>query len=1062
MPLNDRDRREIDELIAQKLDLVSAFRDLPEDAREQIAEDIERYLYSRQPHLRKPENFYTPRITISDQDINTNESGVLKGHAGPTLPRWINFIGGSGTLDNEDFAKVNISVGAGADCMFDYLVSSCFASLAGFSEGQTFTSLSGCTFRGYSTIQGAVTAAGALGASDSSTVFVCRGTYAEQVVAAQGNNSALRIIGSGQGNTTIQPTNAMSGIALDLDNIASDAGIIEVEGITVDTTVMSGAGVGIRFLSPSRARVQNCRVVGVSGDTGVQATSASSTVGIWFDNVNFSGSITGASLGDTCTGHFINCAFESSTIGISVSHNAQGSAEHCLFATNTVGVSFVAGSPRNFIVKGSTFFNCTDGILGTSSSGYPHSIGIDDNQFISCTDAIDFSGLVGDCEGVGIRGNVFTDTGTNVGIRLHSTRFKNSLITDNIFNGGPGDSFTSGNEIVGMTAAQAATANTQIAHNVTDSGATLPDTHLLLSSLDHQHTGTGDGGGTIQPDVLKLPVPTTLTIASGAITATQSQHYIDGEGGLDDVLDTINGGVDGFVLVLHYGANGKIEISDTGNIAAAGDGTFLSLGDNIQEIWLKYDAVSSTWWIQNDSYSDHIQNFDVSGTVGIDTDGVIAINAESTSVAEVTANQFRVLTGAHTEVETLNANEEVTLEKNINIAGTFQFGVLTAKTISSDQIAVAVTDSSYITLAGQAGAADDLDGITGGAQGQVLVLSAVSDSVTITIKHNNAGGSSGAKIFTASGSDIVLDDIHDCVAFIYKTALDSGNGGWMQIADPATYTADAAHVAAADPHTGYILESLLDAKGDLISASADNTPAKLTVGANDTILMADSGQTTGLKWAAAATTTEIADIATSESAGTSDTYARGDHVHAAPHSGISTTGLKASLMLMAAAGKATTAVTGCAAPAVIDSGSENVEYWAAAFDQTTQEHIFWNIIMPENWDASTLTAKFYWTALAGGASESVRWGIAMMAAGEGDPLNTAFGTAVEVQDDWTVDGDVHISDETSAITPSGTGAAGDYMTIRVYRDTGDSGDDLTDDAYLIGVRLEYGITALSA
>jgi hypothetical protein len=61
-------------------------------------------------------------------------------------------------------------------------------------------------------------------------------------------------------------------------------------------------------------------------------------------------------------------------------------------------------------------------------------------------------------------------------------------------------------------------------------------------------------------------------------------------------------------------------------------------------------------------------------------------------------------------------------------------------------------------------------------------------------------------------------------------------------------SADAAHVAAGDPHPGYVLESLLDAKGDLISATADNTPAKLTVGANGTFLKADSAQPSGLTW----------------------------------------------------------------------------------------------------------------------------------------------------------------------------------------------------------------------
>jgi hypothetical protein len=46
-----------------------------------------------------------------------------------------------------------------------------------------------------------------------------------------------------------------------------------------------------------------------------------------------------------------------------------------------------------------------------------------------------------------------------------------------------------------------------------------------------------------------------------------------------------------------------------------------------------------------------------------------------------------------------------------------------------------------------------------------------------------------------------------------------------------------------------IQNAIVDAKGDLIAATAADTPARLAVGANDTILMADSTAATGLKWA---------------------------------------------------------------------------------------------------------------------------------------------------------------------------------------------------------------------
>ena len=55
-----------------------------------------------------------------------------------------------------------------------------------------------------------------------------------------------------------------------------------------------------------------------------------------------------------------------------------------------------------------------------------------------------------------------------------------------------------------------------------------------------------------------------------------------------------------------------------------------------------------------------------------------------------------------------------------------------------------------------------------------------------------------------------------------------------------------------DDHPQYIKNSEYNAKGDILSASADDTPAILSVGTNDQVLTADSGEATGMKWAAAA------------------------------------------------------------------------------------------------------------------------------------------------------------------------------------------------------------------
>lgn len=72
--------------------------------------------------------------------------------------------------------------------------------------------------------------------------------------------------------------------------------------------------------------------------------------------------------------------------------------------------------------------------------------------------------------------------------------------------------------------------------------------------------------------------------------------------------------------------------------------------------------------------------------------------------------------------------------------------------------------------------------------------------------------------------------------------------------------------SAYDLANGAIAKSLVDAKGDIIAATADNTVARLAVGTNGQVLTADSTTSTGLKWATSSTTPTFVGCSVTKSA----------------------------------------------------------------------------------------------------------------------------------------------------------------------------------------------------
>lgn len=77
--------------------------------------------------------------------------------------------------------------------------------------------------------------------------------------------------------------------------------------------------------------------------------------------------------------------------------------------------------------------------------------------------------------------------------------------------------------------------------------------------------------------------------------------------------------------------------------------------------------------------------------------------------------------------------------------------------------------------------------------------------------------------------------------------LAEGMVSYLKDTDVVEIYTGAAWVSLDDPNA--IQNTIVTAKGDIIGATAASTPARLAVGANNTVLTADSSTSTGLKWA---------------------------------------------------------------------------------------------------------------------------------------------------------------------------------------------------------------------
>lgn len=139
-------------------------------------------------------------------------------------------------------------------------------------------------------------------------------------------------------------------------------------------------------------------------------------------------------------------------------------------------------------------------------------------------------------------------------------------------------------------------------------------------------------------------------------------------------------------------------------------------------------------------------------------------------------------------------------------------------------------------------------------------------------------------------------------------------------------------------------------------------------------------------------------------------------------------------------------------------GTNDIDLDYFAFDAgATEERVQFKTKLPENWDRSTIKAKFDWSSDTGStAGDTVEWGIKAGALSNDDAIDTALGTAQVITDILLANNgaDLQITSATPALTIAGTPAVNDMLVFEVYRNT-DGTDDMAEDAFLFGVTLQY-------
>jgi hypothetical protein len=139
----------------------------------------------------------------------------------------------------------------------------------------------------------------------------------------------------------------------------------------------------------------------------------------------------------------------------------------------------------------------------------------------------------------------------------------------------------------------------------------------------------------------------------------------------------------------------------------------------------------------------------------------------------------------------------------------------------------------------------------------------------------------------------------------------------------------------------------------------------------------------------------------------------------------------------------------------IETTAERPDMKVFDFDASTRQMTQFSVAFPKSWTEGTITYQCFWTPSTTNTGNCL-FRLSGVSVGDGDTIDVAFGTEVEITDAGigTVE-DQQVSAVSSAVTIAGSPAVDQQTYFQLFRDANAGGDTFSADARVLGLKIFF-------